>query len=74
MLIKFTILMTIDNFIFDVEQIAQAILKQKGVGSHSARSMRVPVEAIEAMLSELHGISQIGGKQHSDLDSSSSVA
>ena len=66
--------MTIDNFIFDVEQIAQAILKQKGVGSHSARLMRVPVEAIEVMLTELYGISQIRGKRHSNLDSSSSVA
>ena len=51
--------MAIDNFIFDVEQTAQAILNQKGVESHSARSMRVPVEAIKAMLSELHGIRRL---------------
>ena len=65
--------MPIDNFIFNVEQITQAILEQKGVGSHNARSMRVPVEAIEAM-SELHGIWQVKGKRHYDLDSSSSIA
>ena len=65
--------MPIDNFIFNVEQTAQAILEQKGVGSHNARSMRVPVEAIEAM-SELHRIWQVKGKRHYDLDSSSSIA
>ena len=50
----------------DVNKIAHVFLLQQGTENHNARSSMVPVEAIGA----LYEISQVKGKQHYDLESS----